>query len=89
MKFLFLGVFLVLAGQSWSVEAAPPNIVMIVADDQGWGDYSFMGHAHIRTPQIDRLAAEGRTFRRARAWPRARSRRTGRCGRHGRRVRRR
>ena len=64
MKFLWLGVFVVLAVQSWSVQAAQPNIVMIVADDQGWGDYSFMGHAHIRTPQIDRLAAEGRTFRR-------------------------
>ncbi len=46
-----------------SVEAATPNIVMIVGDDQGWGDYSFMGHAHIRTPHIDKLAAEGLTFR--------------------------
>src|SRR5688572_12141170 len=43
---------------------APPNVVMIISDDQGYGDYSFMGHPHIRTPHLDRLAAQGRTFRR-------------------------
>ena len=41
-----------------------PNIVLILSDDQAWSDYSFMGHAHIRTPHIDRLAREGATFRR-------------------------
>lgn len=40
-----------------------PNVVMIVADDQGWGDYSFMGHPHIRTPHLDKLASESLTFR--------------------------
>src|SRR4051794_19412401 len=44
--------------------AAPPNVVLIVSDDQGWGDYSFMGHPYIRTPRIDRLAAQSLTFRR-------------------------
>ena len=43
---------------------APPNVVMIISDDQGYGDYSFMGHPHIRTPHLDRLAAQGKTFRR-------------------------
>lgn len=42
----------------------PPNVVMIVADDQGWTDYSFMGHPHVRTPNLDRLASEGRAYRR-------------------------
>src|SRR5262245_920396 len=37
---------------------------MIVADDQHWGDYSFMGHPTIRTPNIDKLASESLTFRR-------------------------
>jgi uncharacterized sulfatase len=41
-----------------------PNILMIVADDHMWTDYSFMGHPCIRTPNIDRLASEGLTFRR-------------------------
>src|SRR5262245_22948115 len=44
--------------------AAPPNVVLIISDDQGWGDYSFMGHPHIRTPRLDRLAAQSLTFRR-------------------------
>lgn len=43
---------------------APPNIVMIISDDQSWTDYSFMGHPHIQTPNLDRLAAQSATFRR-------------------------
>jgi uncharacterized sulfatase len=43
---------------------APPNIVLIISDDQGWTDYGFMGHPHIRTPRLDRLAREGVLFRR-------------------------
>src|SRR3954447_7335627 len=50
-----------LAGQA---HAAPPNVVLIVSDDQGYGDYSFMGHPRIRTPHIDRLAAQSLAFRR-------------------------
>ena len=47
-----------------SVAATPsrPNIVMIVSDDHAWSDYSFMGSRDVRTPHIDRLAAEGLTF---------------------------
>lgn len=40
----------------------PPNIVLILSDDQGWTDYGFMGHEHLETPNLDRLAAEGQTF---------------------------
>jgi uncharacterized sulfatase len=43
---------------------APPNIVLIVSDDQHWRDYSFMGHEHIRTPNIDRLAGQSLVFTR-------------------------
>jgi uncharacterized sulfatase len=39
-----------------------PNIVLIVSDDHGWGDYSFMGHPHVRTPNLDRLAAQSLLF---------------------------
>jgi arylsulfatase A-like enzyme len=42
--------------------AAPPNIVMIISDDQAWGDFGFMGHPTIRTPRLDRLAAESAVF---------------------------
>src|SRR6516225_7939990 len=44
--------------------AAPPNIVMIIGDDQAWGDYGFMGHEHIKTPFLDKLASEGLVFKR-------------------------
>ncbi|HAD62145.1 MAG TPA: N-acetylgalactosamine-6-sulfatase, partial [Planctomycetaceae bacterium] len=27
-----------------------PNVVFILSDDQGWGDYGFMGHPHVKTP---------------------------------------
>ena len=39
-----------------------PNVVFIISDDQAWTDYSFMGHEAIKTPNIDRLANESRTF---------------------------
>jgi arylsulfatase A-like enzyme len=52
----------------WAAEkpqtAQRPNIVVIISDDQAWTDYSFMGHPHVRTPHIDRLARESLTFRR-------------------------
>ncbi len=37
----------------------PPNFVVILADDLGYGDLSVYGHPAIRTPRIDRMAAEG------------------------------
>src|SRR6187549_2333256 len=42
----------------------PPNIVLIISDDQGWADFSFMGHPHIQTPSLDRLSRESLTFTR-------------------------
>lgn len=40
----------------------PPNIVMIVSDDQAWTDFGFMGHETIKTPHLDKLAAQSATF---------------------------
>ncbi|MDQ8183146.1 sulfatase [Pelagicoccus sp. SDUM812005] len=42
-----------------------PNIVMILSDDQAWTDYGFMGHEHIRTPNLDKLAESGVLYPRA------------------------
>lgn len=36
-----------------------PNIIFIMADDLGWGDVGFNGQTKIKTPNIDRLAANG------------------------------
>ena len=41
---------------------APPNVVIVYADDLGWGDLGCQGHPTIRTPNIDRMAAEGIRF---------------------------
>lgn len=39
--------------------ARPPNVLLVVADDLGYGDLGSYGHRAIRTPALDRLAAEG------------------------------
>jgi arylsulfatase A-like enzyme len=63
MKTILLGAVLFLAFGLGAL-AAPPNVVLIISDDHHWGDYGFMGHPQIRTPNLDRLATEGLTFRR-------------------------
>jgi arylsulfatase A len=42
--------------------ARPPNVVLIVADDMGWGDLGVFGNPTIRTPRLDRLAGEGQKW---------------------------
>ncbi|MCC7011767.1 MAG: arylsulfatase [Planctomycetes bacterium] len=44
------------------VARRPPNIVLIVADDLGWGELGCYGQQKIRTPRIDALAREGMRF---------------------------
>jgi arylsulfatase A-like enzyme len=42
--------------------AEPPNIVLVMADDQGWGDMAYNGHPDLRTPNFDQAAASGLRF---------------------------
>ena len=44
--------------------ARPPNVVMIISDDQAWTDFGFMGHEEIQTPHLDALAARSLVFER-------------------------
>lgn len=44
--------------------ARQPNIVVILSDDQGWGDLSVNGNTNLATPNIDSLAREGAQFER-------------------------
>ncbi len=43
-------------------EARNPNIVVILADDMGWGDVGYHGFEDVATPHIDKLAKSGTWF---------------------------
>lgn len=61
MKFLsFLLSCILLIPSSWAAER--PNIVMVFIDDMGWGDFSCFGNPDAKTPNVDRMAAEGIRF---------------------------
>src|SRR5690554_1413832 len=47
--------------------APRPNLLLILTDDQGYGDVSMYGEKDLHTPNIDRIAAEGMLFTRMRA----------------------
>ncbi|TWT31515.1 sulfatase family protein [Blastopirellula retiformator] len=50
---------------SWAAAAdTPPNVVLILSDDQAWSDYGFMEHETIQTPCLDKLAKQSLTFTR-------------------------
>jgi arylsulfatase A-like enzyme len=59
----FLSLVAILpAGRATATAAARPNIVLIYADDLGYGDVGCYGATRVRTPNIDRLAREGLRF---------------------------
>lgn len=60
VTFLVLGILSGPAVQG----AEPPNVLLIIGDDQAWTDFGFMGHPVIQTPHFDQLARESATFRR-------------------------
>lgn len=58
-----ISLFLLLAIVSLSNSAeTPPNVILIFADDLGYGDLGCYGATKVQTPNIDRLAAEGKRF---------------------------
>ena len=59
MKKLLLAALMLFGSNAF---AAQPNIVVILADDMGWGDVGYHGFKDIRTPSIDRLASSGAWF---------------------------
>lgn len=64
--FLMRSRFLLLALVAWlcgpAVAAERPNIIVVLLDDMGWGDFSCFGNKDAKTPQVDRLAQEGIRF---------------------------
>ena len=47
---------------SGNAQAVRPNVIVMIADDLGYGDVSCLSHGSVQTPQIDRLAKMGVTF---------------------------
>jgi arylsulfatase A-like enzyme len=55
-------VLIRLVSVATAADDRPPNIVLIISDDQAWTDFGFMGHDAIETPHLDRLASESLVF---------------------------
>ena len=63
--FVLLPIVLMLPGctsPSSSTRGDRPNVIILFADDLGYGDLGAYGHPTIRTPNLDRMAAEGMKF---------------------------
>ena len=46
------------------LNAAPPNIILMMGDDHGWEETGYNGHPHVKTPVLDEMAAKGLKFER-------------------------
>src|SRR5438552_16064467 len=62
LVFLLIPLALTLFVPSSAAQGTPPNIIIILADDLGYGDVSFNGCPDYATPNIDSLAANGIWF---------------------------
>ena len=58
-KTYLLTVILLVAATAYVKAVAPPNVIVILTDDQGWGDLSVNGNSNLATPNIDSLARDG------------------------------
>ena len=62
MRLLLVFFGVAVLGASAFAAAPRPNVVFILADDLGYGDLGCYGQKRIRTPRLDRMAAEGLRF---------------------------
>jgi len=46
------------------LQAEHPNVILVMADDQGWGDTGYNGHPVVKTPNLDAMANDGLVFNR-------------------------
>lgn len=61
---ILAGFILAASCGSWCVAAEParPNVILCMADDQGWGDVAYNGNEKLKTPTLDEMAATGLRF---------------------------
>lgn len=59
LTFFVLFLFFICSGLS---REGKPNVIVILTDDQGWGDLSHSGNSNLETPNIDSLAENGASF---------------------------
>src|SRR4051812_29740624 len=62
MRTASLLVSLLLAAIAQAAESTKPNVLIVMTDDQGLGDFSFMGNPVLKTPNLDRFARESIRF---------------------------
>jgi len=67
VRFVFALALLAIAATASAQTVPPPNFVVILTDDHGIGDVSAYAAGGVRTPNIDRLAAQGMRFTAMRA----------------------
>ncbi len=63
-RFLLVCIVAGFASCKGEISAPRPNVILIMADDLGWGDTGFNGNAVIQTPNLDMLASKGMVFNR-------------------------
>ena len=61
-RLLAFAALITLTGLSLPAASRPPNIIIIFTDDQGYADVGVFGAKGFTTPNLDRMAAEGRKF---------------------------
>ena len=66
IKFIYLPLFLmtvVSTGcQKQEVNSKPPNVILVITDDQGYGDMGYHGNPNVKTPTLDAFARESIRF---------------------------